>query len=291
MTTKKTEKVTVPKLVAITSELRAIFRRGTADVIQVGRLLRSAKDELGHGEFLPWVEREFSISDKSAERYMAAHKFIIDVAAPLLKFDKLSNLQLRPSALYQLADLHSRGAVTQADIEVVLKEAGQNWIGTQRLREILASRHPAESSKDAAAETASEPADGNAVAPSANESADSMTPEGAAGEATDEAADDKAEQPPQTQPDTAPKPKSAPSAKDHSNLKGFTANVLNLKRLASGSAKKYVATAVQTADLESVADFVRLVADLKKKQSAETNISAAEPADARMTQYAQAEAA
>ena len=42
----------VPKLVKITGELHAIFKRGTADVSQVCRLLRSAKDEVGHGEFL-----------------------------------------------------------------------------------------------------------------------------------------------------------------------------------------------------------------------------------------------
>lgn len=33
MTTKKTETVSVPKLVKITRELHAIFKRGTADVI------------------------------------------------------------------------------------------------------------------------------------------------------------------------------------------------------------------------------------------------------------------
>ena len=68
---------------------------------------------------------------------MAAHKFMIDVAARLLKSDKLSNLKLRPSALYELAEMHSRGTVTEADIEVVLKEAAENWIGSKRLVEIL----------------------------------------------------------------------------------------------------------------------------------------------------------
>ena len=57
MTTKKTEKVSVPKLVRITGELHDIFKRGTADVIQIGRLLRLAKEEVGHGEFLPWLEK------------------------------------------------------------------------------------------------------------------------------------------------------------------------------------------------------------------------------------------
>ena len=50
----------------------------------------------------------------------------------------------------------------------------------------------------------------------------------------------------------------------------------------------YVATAVQTADLETVADFVRAVADLKKKQSAETSVSAEATAEACKAQYAEA---
>jgi hypothetical protein len=66
---------------------------------------------------------------------------------------------------------------------------------------------------------------------------------------------------------------------------------LNLKRLATGSAKKYAATVVQTADLETVADFVLAVADLKKKQSAENSIPAESSAEARKAQYAEAEAA
>ena len=152
MTTKKTETVSVPKLVKITGELHAIFKRGTADVIQIGRLLRLAKKEIGHGEFLPWLEKEFSLSEKSAQRYMAAHKFMINVAAPLLKSDKLSDLRLRPSALYELVEMHSRGTVTQADIEAVLKEAAKNWIGSKRLKEILKSRHPVEATPEATSE-------------------------------------------------------------------------------------------------------------------------------------------
>ena len=261
MTTKKAGTVSVPKLVKITGELHAIFKRGTSDVIQVGRLLKLAKDEVGHGEFLPWLETEFSLSDKSAERYMAAHKFMIDVAAPLLKSDKLSNLQLRPSALYELAEMHSRGTITQADIEVVLKEAAENWIGGKRLEEILRSRHPVEATPEATAEAEPEAA-GEAAT---SEATDTATSTEAAGEATGKTGDVKGDQSTETPPDTAPKPKSAPSARDHGNLNGFTANILNLKRLATGSAKKYVATAVQAADLETVADFVRAVADLKKE--------------------------
>ena len=290
MTTKKMETVSAPKLVKITGELHAIFKRGTADVIQIGRLLRSAKKEIGHGEFLPWLEKEFSLSEKSAQRFMAAHKFMTTVAAPLLKSDKLADLRVRPSALYELTEMHSRGTVTQADIEAVLKEAAKNWVGSKRLEEMLKSRHPVETTPQATREAEPEVA-GEAPGKvtgeaTTGEAIDTARSTEAAGEATGGAGDGKGEQTTETPPDTAPKPKSAPSAKDESNLRGFTANILNLKRLATGPAKKYVATAVQTADLETVADFVRAVADLKKKQSAETSVSAEATAEAREAQDA-----
>lgn len=195
---------------------------------------------------------------------MAAHRFMIDVAAPLLKFDKLSNLQLRPSALYQLVEMRSRGAITEADIDVVLKESAESWIGTKRLQEILESLHPVEAAPESTSEAEPAGAIETTGGATTDEAADTAASTEAAGEPNGGVGDGQGEQSAETPPDTAPKPKSAPSAKDHGNLFGFTTNVLNLKRLATGSAKKYVATAVQAADLETVADFVRAVADLKE---------------------------
>jgi hypothetical protein len=48
----------------------------------------------GHGNWLPWLEREFGWTDKTAERF-------IQVAN--VKFDKLSNLDIGVSSLYLLA--------------------------------------------------------------------------------------------------------------------------------------------------------------------------------------------
>jgi Protein of unknown function (DUF3102) len=281
----------VPKLTKITNHLHEILKRETGDVVEIGRLLTSAKEELGHGEFLPWLEREFSLSEKTANRYMAAHKFMIEVAAPLLKSDKLSDLSLRPSALHELVGMKSRGelrdddgnvyTVTQADIEAVLKEAAENWVGRKRLLEILKSRHPrtTEANGDRGPEAAGEETTG--------EPADMAT----STEAPGEAGDGESEQSTETPPHPAPKPKSAPSMKDEDNLSTFSASIKDLKRLATVSAEKYAEAAVPTADLERVADFVRAVADLKKQGNAEISISAEASAERRKAQYAEAEAA
>jgi Protein of unknown function (DUF3102) len=282
----------VPKLVKITVELHAIFKRGTADLFQVGRLLTLAKKELAHGEFLPWLEKEFSLSERTAERYMAAHKFWVTVVEPLLKSDKMANLKLRPSAIYELAEMHSRGTVTEADIVAILNEAAKNWVGSERLEEILKSRRPNEAAPEAAGETEPEVADADAEVMTGEPTGMATSAE-PVGEATGEAGDGKGEQATEMLPDVAPapKPKSARSAKDEGNLTDFTASTLNLKRLATHPAKEYVATDVQTADLETVADFLRMVADLKKKQTAATASSAEESAEARKALYAEAEAA
>jgi hypothetical protein len=288
-TKKKTDDARADRMLAmIAGELHAIFKRGTADVIQVGRLLLQAKMKLGHGRFLPWLKKEFSLSDKSAERYMAAHKFMTNVAAPLRKFDKMSNLKLRPSAIYELDEMHSRGTVTEADVVTILNEAAKNWVGSERLREILKSCRPDEAAPETTggAEpevTAAAEITGEAMTGEATDAAASTEP---AGEETGEAGDGAGKQPTEMPPDNPP-----PSAKDERNLASFAASILTLKRLATGSLEKYVATDVETADLETVANFVRAVADLKKKQSAETGISADSSAEARKTHYAEAEAA
>ena len=113
----------------------------------------------------------------------------IEVAAPLLKSDKLSNLQLRPSALDELAEMHSRGTITQADIEVILKEATENWIGAKRLGEILRSRHPIEAPPKITAEAEPEASGEIPGDPATGEAIDKVTSTEGAGEATDEAGD------------------------------------------------------------------------------------------------------
>lgn len=43
-------------------------------MIEIGRHLIEAKDRVGHGHFLPWLEREFQWSEDSAERYIGVAK-------------------------------------------------------------------------------------------------------------------------------------------------------------------------------------------------------------------------
>jgi hypothetical protein len=53
-----------------------------ADIIAIGGNLLEAKRQLTkHGEWLPWLEREFNFSERTAQNYIKAHKFVAQTKA------------------------------------------------------------------------------------------------------------------------------------------------------------------------------------------------------------------
>src|SRR5271166_377951 len=75
--------------------IRVLGRQTVANVIEIGRRLTEAKALAGHGGWLPWLEREFGWTVKTAERFINVYD--------MSKFDNLSNLDLPISGLYLLA--------------------------------------------------------------------------------------------------------------------------------------------------------------------------------------------
>ena len=61
-----------------------------------GRRLTLCKDELGHGNWLPGIEREFGWTEMTATRFINVHKLAS-------KFENFSNLDLPVRGLYLLA--------------------------------------------------------------------------------------------------------------------------------------------------------------------------------------------
>jgi hypothetical protein len=84
-------------LIERASVIRALGKRVARDILEIGRLLAECKEHVGHGEWLPWLKREFGWSDRTARRFMEVHKMA------LAKSDKLSDLPIDASALYLLA--------------------------------------------------------------------------------------------------------------------------------------------------------------------------------------------
>jgi len=76
--------------------IRALGKQTVDNIIEIGRRLTECKRICGHGNRLPWLEREFGWTDKTAENFINVHK----VAS---KFENFSNLDLPLSGLYLLA--------------------------------------------------------------------------------------------------------------------------------------------------------------------------------------------
>jgi hypothetical protein len=65
-------------LSAIEADICATLKRGTADIIKVGELLCEAKAnkaQIPHGEWVKWLSGKFSLSERSAQKYMRAYKW------------------------------------------------------------------------------------------------------------------------------------------------------------------------------------------------------------------------
>jgi hypothetical protein len=79
------------------AEIRRLGRLTVENVVEIGRRLTECKKLVGHGNWLPWLEREFGWSERTARRFMQAHEFA------LAKSDKLADLNIGISSLHLLA--------------------------------------------------------------------------------------------------------------------------------------------------------------------------------------------
>jgi hypothetical protein len=51
--------------------IKGLMRRTAEDVIEIGNALIRQKDKLPHGMFLPWIEAEFEMSERTARKMMS----------------------------------------------------------------------------------------------------------------------------------------------------------------------------------------------------------------------------
>jgi hypothetical protein len=56
--------------------IRALRSRIVKDVAEIGRRLAAVKVAVGHGNWLPWLDREFGWSEDTAERFIRVHEFV-----------------------------------------------------------------------------------------------------------------------------------------------------------------------------------------------------------------------
>jgi DNA modification methylase len=122
-------------LVDAAARIRALGKRVIADAIEIGRLLADCKDRCGHGNWLPWLEREFGWSDQQARRFIHVHELSCEG-----KFNKLLNLAVPISGLYLLAAPSTSEAARAAVVDRA--EAGER-LKHAEVRDIIVAHSPA----------------------------------------------------------------------------------------------------------------------------------------------------
>ena len=90
----------LPSDVALKAQLAANsiklrLKRTVEDIIEIGRELTAVKDELPHGQFLPWIAAEFEMSQPLAYNFIQAYE----------RFGgkNYNNYKFTPTVLYALS--------------------------------------------------------------------------------------------------------------------------------------------------------------------------------------------
>jgi Protein of unknown function (DUF3102) len=256
------------ELSTIANEIHVELKQDTAGIIKIGGLLAEAKKQIKHGEWLPWIEENFSMSQATAQRYLQVHKFLKTRTVRDLEAAK----NLSTSALYNLAATKPHDDVyTQEAIQAIFNEAAEGKrVGAHRAQQIAWE----EEDKAAAAAIAIEhdvEAEGGCPCPncSCRTEVDADI-EAEEAEAAAEQAEAEAEAILDGSPPDVPPPSPEPSTlpRDQFLLSSFAQGVKLLGNAMTNPASKFATGDVSAAHLESIADFLRQVAASINKAAA-----------------------
>ncbi len=111
-------------IATVVGELQTALKGETTSVIEIGGLLIEAKEMLDHGEWLPWLKVKFGSSLKTADNYMNASR--------LANWKRVTNLKLRPTALYLLGGKLDDPLFPPEAVEAILEAAKTEWVNGKR---------------------------------------------------------------------------------------------------------------------------------------------------------------
>lgn len=122
-------KVVPRELAVIAADIHTAFDTETANVLTIGKLLIEAKKQFKHGAWLPWLDGEFSLTERTAQNYMKAHRWATKNETRFV----FTGFKLSPSALYELAS----SDYSEEIIKTILEEAKTKRVGTYRIEAIV----------------------------------------------------------------------------------------------------------------------------------------------------------
>ena len=114
------------------SEIRRLGKQTVDNVVEIGRRLTEAKDIAGHGNWLPWLNREFGWSPSTAENYINLFKLSA-------KFPTVGNLDLDLRSLYLLA---APSTPPEARAEIIERAEAGEPVTAAEVKTAIAKRRP-----------------------------------------------------------------------------------------------------------------------------------------------------
>ena len=141
----------------IAERIRTRIRRTVTDIIDTGQDLAQVKASHDHGQFSEWIEREFSMSMRTAQRYMQAAEWAEgknDIVAHLppttlyLLADKSTPKEIQAKVV---SDLEAGKEIDPRQIKDRVAEAREEQRAAVRDEERRAARSPEERKRRAAA--------------------------------------------------------------------------------------------------------------------------------------------
>ena len=109
------------------AEIRRLGKRVVADIIEIGRRLTKCKRICGHGNFLPWLDREFGWSEDTAERF-------IQVAALSNQIPQVAEFSLPISGRYLLA---APSTPDEARTEIVERAEAGEPVSVAKIKRVI----------------------------------------------------------------------------------------------------------------------------------------------------------
>jgi len=98
------------------------------DIVEIGRRLIEAKQHLGHGLWLPWLEREFQWTEQTARNFMQAYRWSV-------KNPNFGDLRIGISSIYLLA---APSTPAEVQNEIVKRAEGGEVIKLADVKEVMA---------------------------------------------------------------------------------------------------------------------------------------------------------
>jgi hypothetical protein len=229
------------KLDDLADKLHAALRGEARRIIEAGKILIESQDELEHGQWLDWLDKNFDLSQRSAYRYISAARYVERKFATVANFENLA-----PTLLYELADGDYYNDEEQA---VILAATLEGRVDTNRACEIREAHGLITPDDDAD--------DGNDDADDQDGSSDA-TEEGGNG-------DDEPDAETEAILDGAPP---APPPPPDPLLKAFNEAVDELINLRTKSVAHFAITVHSADDLRGVEDFLHAVGEIRRSKSA-----------------------